>query len=394
MRTIFLENWGSYRVQHKVRNTENENVLKMLSCRTPLLGKHIYECPECQHIVEVPHTCKSRFCSVCGYAATENWIRERFSVLLDCPYHHVVATIPRYFKWIVCLDQAVVLSVFAKAAAETLLEWGEQRGYRLGIICFYHAFNKHMQFHPHFHYLVTAGGIGKDGQWHYDNSEIPGHILMRKFKAKFVAEIRKLFKEGKLHTNGNLSRVLYQISHQHDRHWQFYTQRITREGTHTMEYCARYCKRMVISEMRIIDYNGSTVTFWDSKMKNVLEYDVETFIKLSVLAIPEKHFRLIRYYGFYANKGKKKYAVARKYWKPLAVHKEHLSWQLRQTLRNYNNPNYPKQQNKDPLKCPKCKIELKLKEVIYPEPKYKRTLENIKIILGIAVEQKLALNTC
>ena len=389
IRTIFADNWERYRKENKVRAVENENVLRMLSCRTPLLGSHLYICPDCGHSLEVPHTCKSRFCSVCGYIATANWIRDRFNFLLDCHYHHVVVTIPAYFRWIVRLDRTLVLNMFARVAADTLLKWGEERKYRLGIICFFHAFNKKMQDHPHFHFLVSAGGVGEDARWHYDDSEIPGHVLMKVFKGKFVSRLKKLFKKEKLKTNGNLHRVLYQISHQHDKHWQFHTQRITKEGTHTMEYCARYGKKTIISELRIINYDKKTVTFFDGKMKNVLDYPVDIFIKMAINSIPEKNFRLIRYYGFYSNKQKEEYAIAKKYWRALAQHNGRMSWQLRQMLRNYNDKNYSEAVSKDPLICPKCGIQLKLSKITYPEPKYKRTLENILIILDMPVTQKL-----
>ena len=66
-----------------------------------------------------------------------------------------------------------------------------------------------------------------------------------------------------------------------------------------------------------------------------------------------------------------------------------MSWQLRQMLRNYNDNNYPEGISKDPLICPECKIKLELKSITYPEPRYKRTLENILIVLDKHVTQKL-----
>jgi len=393
LRTIFADHWERYRAENKVRAIENENVLRMLACRTPLLGKHIYECPDCGETLEIPHTCKSRFCSVCGYVATENWINERFNILLDCYYHHVVVTLPSYFRWIVKQQRTLVLNVFAKLAAETISGWSDKRGYEQGMICFYHGFNKNLKFHPHYHILVSAGGLREDGSWKYTDEKIPGHILMPIFKAKFTAAIKELFKKGQLTTEGNLSRVLYQVSHQHDKHWQFFTERITREGLHTMLYCARYCKKTVISDVRIIDYDGKRVTFWDGKKEKVLDYAVDLFIKCVIQAIPEWNFRLIRYYGFYAPASKKKYAQAKKYWNTLKRHQERIDWRMRQTARNAGDPNYPKEQSLDPFICKKCKKEMLLKGIVYPEPKYKRTLENILIILNIEFNLKLPLNS-
>jgi hypothetical protein len=47
-----------------------ETVRKITACRTPALGGHIYQCPNCHKIEIVPHSCKSRFCPSCGKLAT------------------------------------------------------------------------------------------------------------------------------------------------------------------------------------------------------------------------------------------------------------------------------------------------------------------------------------
>jgi hypothetical protein len=46
------------------------NVTKMLLCRSGW-GYKEYHCPLCSYIRRVPQTCKSRFCSSCGKAATD-----------------------------------------------------------------------------------------------------------------------------------------------------------------------------------------------------------------------------------------------------------------------------------------------------------------------------------
>ena len=120
IKTIFADKWGEYRTTNKVRNIENINVLKMLSCRTALLGKHVYRCQGCGYEREVPHSCKSRFCSVCGYTATEEWIRKRFPVLLNCWYHHVVVTVPSFFRWIINLDRTLTLNLFARFSTQPI----------------------------------------------------------------------------------------------------------------------------------------------------------------------------------------------------------------------------------------------------------------------------------
>jgi hypothetical protein len=61
-----------------------ENVRKVLACRSPVLGCHIYQCASCGHVELIPDSCKSRFvsselvegCPTCGKHATDLWAKQ------------------------------------------------------------------------------------------------------------------------------------------------------------------------------------------------------------------------------------------------------------------------------------------------------------------------------
>ncbi|QGP66222.1 hypothetical protein PsalMR5_04147 (plasmid) [Piscirickettsia salmonis] len=80
--------WWNYRAKHadSIRPAVDENVLKVLGCRTKLMGCDVYGCsnPNCEHTKVVCFTCKSRFCSTCGKKATEQWIEEQNATLPRC----------------------------------------------------------------------------------------------------------------------------------------------------------------------------------------------------------------------------------------------------------------------------------------------------------------------
>jgi hypothetical protein len=379
---IFVCYWKEYLATHSARETERINVKKMLICRTPFLGKHVYACPTCDYQIEVPHSCKSRFCSVCGYKSTEDWVAIQFNRILNCGYHHVVITVPKLYRWMIKLDRVTTLNMFSRLAAETLKEWTAGRGYEPGVICFFHSFGSWLQFHPHFHMLVTIGGVTPSGNWKYTSEQLPGQVFMEKFRAKFMAEMKRLFKEDRLKTKTKLNRVLYQINMTFNHHWQFYTERITSKGAKTMLYCVRYAKKMIISELRIIEVNHQTrkVSFFSADRKTLYVYDVMQFIKQVVQHIPEKHFRQIKYYGFYAT-ASKKYLIAAKYWEPLQRTRQKLTWSQRQ--RWYHGLS--------PMICPVCKIKLILKLASYPIPLRRLHLDDIILIYfsRVVIHQKL-----
>lgn len=355
----------AYKKIIRIKPVQLENIYKMLMCRTGLLGCHWYACPlGCGFEVLVPHSCKSRFCSCCGYKITDDWIKVRFNYLLNCPYQHVVVTVPAAYRWMIKLDKKIALNFFLHCATETIQEWAKSRGFTVGIVSFYHSFGGIYQFHPHFHLIVSCGGVRKDGSWQDLGGQIPPDVLVEMFKTKFVKGFKELFKKGKLKTAANLPRVLYQIDHPFDNHWQFHVEKITKSNKTTMAYCVRYAKKMIISEKRIWRYDGKQVSYLCSKnvngkkVKFIVQDDALTFIDKVTQHIPEKHFKLIRYFGFYANNiyTKKLYEQVAKKFSPLDDTSEKDSWRNRQWRRT----------GKDPLTCPNCKCELVLSQVTFP----------------------------
>lgn len=358
----------------RVRPVEIENVFKVLFCRTGLLGHHWYRCPlDCGFEILVPHSCKSRFCSCCGYVATDDWIKARFRYLLDCPYQHVVVTVPSTYNWMILkIDRKLGLNFYLHCAVETIQEWAKSRGYTVGIVSFYHSFGGILQLHPHFHLLVTVGGIRKDGSWQTKGTQLPAHVLMPKFKQKFVDGLKDMFKTEKLKVKSTkrtpeqkLNEVLYRIDHPWGTHWQFYVERVTKSNKETIAYCVRYAKKMIMSEKRIHKYDGKHVWYECYRSENgkketfIQQDDAVTFIGKVLQHIPEKGFKLIRYFGIYANNKYTKhlYEQARLLWKPLDGTGEKDSWRHRRWRRD----------KKDPFTCPNCKCELVLTKVTLPD---------------------------
>ena len=75
---IFRLHWANYVKWYtgNIREMVYENVNKILKCRTPLLGFHMYKCIRCGRVRLMPHSCKSRFCNSCGKIMTDKWTDE------------------------------------------------------------------------------------------------------------------------------------------------------------------------------------------------------------------------------------------------------------------------------------------------------------------------------
>ena len=73
-----------------------------------------------------------------------------------------------------------------------------------------------------------------------------------------------------------------------------------------VNYLGRYIKRPPPSQSRLKHYDGKTVAFDylddRSGKHRTAHYDTEEFIDRFVQHIPDKHFRMINFYGFLANR--------------------------------------------------------------------------------------------
>lgn len=83
----------------------------------------------------------------------------------------------------------------------------------------------------------------------------------------------------------------------------------------TIKYISRYLGRPVIATSRIDDYDGENVTFHYTRHednKTITEtVPALTFIQRLIFHIPEKHFKMLRYYGIYAKHHKQEKLLRR-----------------------------------------------------------------------------------
>ena len=116
---------------------------------------------------------------------------------------------------------------------------------------------------------------------------------------------------------------------------------------HVIKYIGRYLGRPVIATSRIDSYDGDSVTFHYNRHEDN-KLITETIPALDFISrltqhIPEKHFKMIRYYGIYARHRESDQRLRR------AVSKEkHLFFFLTVERIHLHSFGY------DPLKCHNC----------------------------------------
>ena len=192
-------------------NWQHQKVLLAITrCRTAALGGHRDQCSDCGHTAISYNSCRNRHCPRCQGNARLRWLKARERELLPTRYVHAVFTLPRELAPLALQNKRLIYNLLFHASAETLLEIARDPrhlGAEIGFFSVLHSWNQRLQFHPHVHCVLAAGGLAPDhSRWISARRSffLPIGVLSRVFRGKFVAGLRSAFHRGMLQFHGNL----------------------------------------------------------------------------------------------------------------------------------------------------------------------------------------------
>ena len=334
-------------------------------CKTHKLGSHIERCDSCGHKRVHYNSCGNRNCPNCQGVNKEKWLLDRDYDLLPVKYFHVVFTVPSELRPLFRFNQKVLYDLLFRAVKETLFEFGmdprQKLEAKLGMIAILHTWNQQMQYHPHLHCIVPAGGIDKQGNWKEsrgkDDFLFSVKALSDKFKKKFLILMVELYKNGEIKLPckselWNTSTAFYSTkSKLYDGKWVVYAKEAFGGPKQVLEYLGRYTHRIAISNYRIEKVDATHVTFrYLDRKNNKTKYrrvKGEDFIALFLQHVLPKRFVKIRHYGFLSSRNKK--VDLQRIRKALGA--TQASEKQKLTTREV----ILKTTGVDPYKCPKCK---------------------------------------
>ena len=376
IQAIFSLYWSAYCCWYEgvIRAAVIENVQKILTCRTFQLGYHLYKCPSphCSNIRLIPHSCKSRFCSSCGKIATDRWTEERLSDILAVGYHHLVFTLPWQLRALCLLNRQIMFQLLFLSASESIQSWTKKYGgYIPGIYIVLHTFGSDIKFNPHFHVIITAGGLSLD---HVRWINAPNDFLMpeaglkKRWRHNVISRIIKANEKGLLEMpflakKGEYLNLRGVISVIAKLCWYINIGERLLEIGLSVKYIGRYTKRPVIAEARIIYCDKRWIVF---RFKDYAEggkispkkMGTFTFITYLTQHIPDKNFRIVRGYGIFSNRLKGELLPKARILLSQPAQQEKLpqkSWRERKL----------ESTGKDPIICESCSIEMILIYVCY-----------------------------
>jgi len=294
-------------------------LLAIARCRTAVLGGHLDECTRCGHRAISYNSCRNRHCPKCQAGARDRWLAARRQELLPTRYVHVVFTLPRELAPLALQNKKVLYNLLFRTSAETLLEVARDPrhlGAEIGFFSVLHTWNQKLGLHPHIHCVVPAGGLSAD-HTHWIKTRyaffLPVKVLSRVFRGKFVAALKRAFRDGQLRFHGDL-RPLAQpktfsswLRPLFRKDWVVYAKRPFGGPEHVLQYLGRYTHRVAISNHRLVSLADQKVTFrWrDSAHNNaqkLMTLSLDEFLRRFLLHLLPQGFVRIRNFGFLANR--------------------------------------------------------------------------------------------
>ncbi|MGA7413836.1 MAG: IS91 family transposase [Bryobacteraceae bacterium] len=318
---VFRRYGATYRQKHGASmSTEQRRVMSAIElCRTAALGGHLERCDECGHERNCFNSCRDRHCPKCQSLARAQWIEDRQAELLDCPYFHVVFTVPEEIAAIAYQNKEVVYDILFRTTAETLKIIAadpQHLGAEIGFFAVLHSWGQNLQFHPHLHCVVPGGGLSPDGQRWIScrpNFFLPVRVLSQLFRRLFLESLQKPFDSGKLQFFGRLERLRERlvfarhIAEWKEHEWVVYAKRPFAGPQQVLDYVGRYTHRVAISNNRLFDIENDQVCFqWKDYRTGgqvkTMTLSADEFIRRFLLHVLPNGLQRIRYYGLLGNR--------------------------------------------------------------------------------------------
>jgi len=371
LRSIFLhnDNWLRFLTSNHrlIRSAILVGVMKMLTCRTKEMGFHTYSCPICNYSVNVPHSCKSKFCSPCGKKATDNWISKNYNILPKTIWQHITFTIPEQLRDIFWMNRHL-FNLFPKLAADIIKKFAAAKGILPALFVAPHTFGRDIKRNPHIHVSTTKGGLTFDMKRWSNNLYFKEAKLKTMWRYAVINMMRTQYKNGNLRLPPYLNHIKDYtafnswLNFLYSKKWVVHLGRYSNNHKKNIDYLGKYLKRPPIGETRIKSYDGKLVTFIYKDHKDnawrKMTLPVMEFIGKLISHIQDKNFKGIRYYGLLANR-------VRGTLLPLAHKLLNSAADLsKKTFRSWRQL-ICSTFGHDPLICPKCHVEMKLTETTF-----------------------------
>lgn len=276
----------------QMKAVHHQALKQIMACHTPQAGAMLYHCDECQTDNTLYPSCGHRHCPACQHKSNSDWLALQQQKLLPVDYYLVTFTLPYQLRKFVWTHQKWAYQAMFAAAKQTVNSFfkrDKHLGENNGMIAVLHTHSRKLEFHPHIHMVVPAGGLNKaKTQWRKKSGKylFKADNLAKVFRGKFIS---LMVASG------------YTLPPKTPRSWVADCQHVGK-GDSALTYLARYLYRGVVNEKNILSLINDQVTFQyrDSKTKQfkTMTEHATVFLWRVLQHVLPRGFQRARNYGF------------------------------------------------------------------------------------------------
>ena len=363
---IFQDHWDNIPPNikdsiFKYKPNADKEINKIINCFNKNLGCNVYHCPVCNDFSFIGHTCKSRFCSSCGYKYKLDRVESILSTAYNCKHRQIVFTCAKELWPYFFVDFNNLINIYFNAVNKTiysilnesfkfnngvLKKYISKTKYTHGFFAFLHTFGRDLKWHPHIHVLIAEIKLSNNKclKWEYFDF----NALSKRFMKILLDDLDIYF------NNKSFKLLKNKLYKKYKNGFYVYAEKKNFKNIKDgVEYVTRYCGRVAISENRILNYDGNNVTFcYNSHVDNSyheITVSASEFITILLRHLLPSNFKIIRYFGFY----RKKHPLHDKMVMMISSEKKNIKKQMLKysfCIRKFFNYN--------PFSCPICGMDM------------------------------------
>lgn len=288
--------WPQYERQFgaQILGSHRHAVQSILNCRTAALGGQVYLCTHCRQGHFVYHSCNHRACPQCGQADAFEWIEEQKRKLLPVPYFLITFTVPEALRAWLRSNQKKGYAALLKQSAATLQDVAAREKYlgaELGILSVLHTWGRQLQYHPHVHCVVPAGGLRADGLRWCRPKRADYFLPHRVLAARWRTRLRQALKDCLADIPATVWKQNWVVDI-----------RPVGSGQAAIKYLAAYVYRTALGTQRILSADPHQVTFQykdnEDGTRQRLRLTPNEFIRRFLQHVLPRGFQRVRRYGW------------------------------------------------------------------------------------------------
>lgn len=377
-KSIWIQHWHEFQEIYadtyeksygKLTENKKNEVRKLITCGKFKNGFQRYFCPDCGTMLIVPFTCKSRLCLSCARKKLFSWSLNLSHIMnTELKHTHVTFTIPGAIAELLFergyepLDMIpLAVSLYKSLLCSTAGVKGKE--YQPGILATLHKSGNSLNYNPHVHMIATQEFVNTA------TGELVNVPYLPYAKIRFIwkkAFLNHLLKQKVIKDEEKL-----RFTEIYQNGFHVYFQPINGETNDVLFRTAEYIATGYFHNSQIlsVDHAKKTVTYKyrksmerGSRTKHFATQTISVFEFMAKMLyyLPEKHRKMLRYYGIYADKVHKKLDK---------IEKSSWEWAIEHCF------------DKKPERCPLCDREMFLEDVYsYAAVKQIRSILHTHII--------------